>query len=288
MATKDQMQEEQDNYGLAFNEPDAAPADVNEDEAFGLTPDSEEPAGESGDGNAPAVAIVIPEAPATEAAEPAAEEATETPAQESAETAPADNWEQKYKTLQGKYNAEIAAKKDEGSPAEEAGESPAEESGEGTPPLDEAIATLGRDFGDEFVKMIQVIARGEAQNAAGETVGEVGKTVEAIIEAMNDTNQREHFEKIYDAHPDFMEISKSPAFIEWISQNPEKQQTVESGSAREINALLTEFKASQQAPADEQTPPEGMDAAEGVRSTGLRIPEAPQQSDDFKSAWDEF
>ena len=285
MATQQEMQDDKTNFGLAFEEADVAPVEQTEDEAFGLTPDAD-PVEAPADASATEAPVeAIAETPAAEAVEPAAEEAIETPAEEVAEVAPTENWEQKYKTLQGKYNAEIAAKKesgsDEGSPVSE---------GDGMS-VDSAVEALSRDFGEEFVAMIKAIARSEAMSAAGESIDEVGNTIEAIIGDMNDSKERAHFEKIYDVHPDFMEVAESPEFLEYLSQNPDDQSIVDGGSAREVIGLLTKFKGVQSQPDasdSEQGIPAGADDAEGVRSTGLHIPEAPTQSKDFAEAWDQF
>ena len=71
---------------------------------------------------------------------------------------------------------------------------------------------------------------------------------------------------------------------------------VEGGSAREIVKLLNAYKADAKngaeqdpAPAPQDQPDEAsLDAAEGVRSSGMRLPEQPAPAGDFQAAWDEF
>jgi len=155
-----------------------------------------------------------------------------------------------------------------------------------------AVAMLTQDFGDEFVQAIKAIAKSEAMAASGEALNEVGATVEAIIADITDTKQRMHFEKIYDAHPDFLEVSKSPEFAQFLAADPNNQQIAAEGNTREVIDLLGAFKAQQSANAAPEATAapdaQAVDGAEGVRSTGLRLPEAPEQTADFKEAWDKF
>jgi len=75
------------------------------------------------------------------------------------------------------------------------------------------------------------------------------------------------------------------------SEQEQAMQVIHGGSAKQINALLSAYKESiktepqaDQSPVDEST----MDAAEGVRSAGLKIPEKPAKADDYEAAWAEF
>lgn len=312
MATQEQMKNDQDAYGLAFNEEQAPAAEQTEDEAFGITPAETEGDASANGGAAPDVAVVIQgEAPSAEAAPPVEAGApegggdTQMAAPEEGAAPPSDGVDieketQRLKSWEGRLRAqqaELDAKKGEEAPAAEAGETSGEEMAEGEDPtVEQAIATLSADFGGDFVKLIQVIARGEAQSAAGETVGELGKSVQAIIDDITDGKKRAHFQAIFDAHPDFAEISESAPFLEWISQNASMQDIADHGSAAEINDMLTQYKAATApAPAEGSGPNAGMppddtslDDAEGVRSSGLRLPESPAEAKDFKDAWDQF
>jgi hypothetical protein len=74
--------------------------------------------------------------------------------------------------------------------------------------------------------------------------------------------------------------------------------TIANGSAKAIVKLLNDFKAANKAGAAELTEAKDsivdevsedqMDAAEGVRSSGMKLPDQPQKSDDYASAWDQF
>jgi hypothetical protein len=177
-----------------------------------------------------------------------------------------------------------------------------------------AMAALAEDFGEPFVRMIEMIASSAAGKAAEDRVSRVSQDVQSVIDHITNERERQHFETIYGAHQDFMEVAEDPAFKEFVASTG-KQSVVDGGSAAEIVDLLSAYKASA-APAGEgekggesqagaqmaATPAQDaataaedavseddMDAAEGVRSAGLRLPEEPKQgSDDFESAWKEF
>lgn len=183
---------------------------------------------------------------------------------------------------------------------EEAAEEMAQavESGEMT--AAQAMKQLAEDFGEDFVKMIEAVATAKAREAGekviGEKVGELSKTVDQIIDNLVDDKSRAHFKAIADKHPDFNDVGQSPEFRSYIEGLPEAeraqaQQVVSGGSSDEVIKLLDSFKAStRSAPSQGDTQSdEAMDAAEGVRSSGLVLPEAPEPAtDDYAGAWEKF
>jgi len=166
--------------------------------------------------------------------------------------------------------------------------------------FEQAIKALSEDFGDEFVKMIEAVAAKAAADAASKTadgkLGELGKTVEEIIAHIGDSQQRAHFEAIADAHPDFNDLKDSPEFKEFVKAYADGEKIANEGSARQVIKMLTAFKEgakNAEQPAEKAAPTEApvdtaaMDAAEGVRSGGLRLPEEPVESGDYAAAWSE-
>lgn len=170
------------------------------------------------------------------------------------------------------------------------------ESGAKTP--EEALATLSSDFGEEFGNMLKVIIQAEAkkiaEGVADERVGKVGQTVNDLLSDIQDDKARSHFEAIADAHPDFQEIAGGDLMKGYLERLPESERAkaesiIENGSARQIIKLLNDVKASKQAEPEQIThDAASVDAAEGVRSKGLRIPEKPVESQDYSAAWNEF
>lgn len=146
---------------------------------------------------------------------------------------------------------------------------------------DEALKVLAADFGDDFASMLSSII-----DAKVAQVGEgVNKSVNEIIEDIVDTKAKTHFETIADRHPDFMDVAESAEFKAYCEATPECAKVVESGSAREINKMLDAYK--KQAKTEPQQDDPSMDAAEGVRSSGMRLPKEPSSSSDYSAAWDE-
>lgn len=190
----------------------------------------------------------------------------------------------------------------------------AEQVEDGDISVDEAVKILSEDFGEPFVNMIAAIAKSYATKAAGEKVGELEKSTTDIIDHLKSQAAREHFKAIEAEHADFAELGKDPAFIEWKAQDPERDRIASGGSAAEINSMLTAYKSEAGGQADEPTgqpaqdaaemvaaapaqaprnePDEvaddELDAAEGVRSAGMQLPEEPAAADDYAGAWEEF
>ncbi len=187
------------------------------------------------------------------------------------------------------------------------------ESGELTP--EAAMKQLAEDFGEDFVKMIEAIATAKAKEAGGaaasEKFGELSKTVDEVIADIVDTKAQKHFETIASAHPDFNEIGASEEFKTYVESLPEADKeaamgVIANGSAKQIVRLLDGFKAANAAGAQAggeamggrteaqgesivgEVSGEQRDAAEGVRSSGMKLPEQPKAAGDYAGAWDEF
>jgi hypothetical protein len=297
--TPEQLREDQASFGNSFNEEDQAPVQQTDDDAFGLTPSPEVMEDPEAAG--------IPETP---------EEATEAPAEAQAEVTAGEEpgepqqppgltkEEQRRKSWEGRQRAmgvdPAAEEQGETGDGDDATETPAQESAEpaateiaeqleekldsGMSP-DEALKQLSADFGDEFAQMLTAVIDAKV----AQMTGKVNQSVDEIINEIVDSKAKQHFETIADKHPDFMDVAASEPFTVFIQKNPDCKAIVENGSAREINRMLDAYKASQNAnPDQEQDANDDVDAAVGVRSTGLRLPKQPAASNDYAAAWDEF
>lgn len=304
------MAKDQDNFEALFNEGAALEeGEVTEDMAAGL--DLE---GALEEEHTPAdAAPAAHQEPASHAneQESAADEAMESPADESLEQVPAENgsaelekerqrlksWEGRLKALDAQLKAREQA--GEAIPAARA-ESPEVQAATAameTQPIDEVMATLAEDFGDEFVsaltQVIEARAAEIASKVADEKVGAVSGTVDQLISSLTDDKARNHFETIADAHPDFMEVAQSPEFKQWVESLGDKAEqakaVIEGGSSRQVVKLLDEFKAASQAGQDAMKDDAAMMAAQSVRGRGgMRLPEKPQVADDYEAAWNSF
>lgn len=318
MATKDSLMQDQDEFAAAHGEEIPAAPEQSEDEAFGLNmpEESQEIVDDnSGTGDAPTIAVdaspvgeevaaeggevIAPgEAPpeeAGEAVEAPAEEVGETPAEEGAEgempamTHNEQSWEGRLR----KREAELKARE------EALNEAPSVE-GEAMGDISAVEASLAEDFGEDFVKSIKAIAKASAEQCAGEKVDGLHSNLAEVIADIKNSRAKRHFEDIFDAHPDFETISEGQEFRDWVSGQTGDEQAhtsrvIDSGSAREINQMLARYKAvlaQADAPGTENggAHPSDLevDDAEGVRSSGLRLPNAPvAASDDYEKAWAE-
>lgn len=341
MATQNQMKDDSDEFAAAFNEDDAAPAQMSEDEAFGLAEPKAEamPAEDAGEGQgmeSADVAIVVdgdeaemageamapPEAEAEMVAE--AEPVKPPMVDMDKEVQRLKSWEGRLKAMEAKLKGAGATEPEEqqeavGAAIEQAAEtaaSPAEaesveqiaeqvEDGSMTP--QQAMKQLAEDFGEDFVKMIEAIAVAKAKEAGGaaanEKFGELSKTVDDIIGDIVDTKARGHFEAIAEAHPDFQDVGASEEFKAYVESLPEAEmqqamQVIANGSAKQIIKLLGGFKQGAAAKDDDLTQAAGesivdeateerMDAAEGVRSSGMKLPEQPKSSG-YEDAWNDY
>lgn len=312
------MAKDQDNFEALFNEGVALQeGEVTEDMAAGL--DLEEALEEQTEGAEMAAAEPQADTEAGMEAEMAAGEATEgmdppeaaaeemaegadesVPANEAAEL---EKERQRLKSWEGRlkaYDAQLKAREQAGDAAPAAAESPEVQAATAameTQPIDEVMATLAEDFGDEFVsaltQVIEARAAEIASKVADEKVGTVAGNMDQLIASLTDEKARTHFETIADAHPDFMEVAQSDAFKQWVDSLGDKAEqakaVIESGSARQVVKLLSEFKAAGQAGQDAMEDDAAMLAAQSVKGRGgMRLPEKPQVADDYEAAWNSF
>ncbi len=280
----EQSKQDSADFDAAYNEDMPSPVQKTDDDAFGLVPDEAVMAAEPDDG--------MPNSPEE------AQEAIDEPQDASGGGHPPGLTleEQRAKSWEGRKAAqarEAAAGNEGETPAEEAAETPAEEAAEpevseileeaaekteGMDP-DEALKALSADFGPEFAAMLSAIIDAKVAKASDT----VSKSVNEIIEDIVDTKARTHFETIADRHPDFMDIANSEEFKAYCAEKPECASVVDSGTARQINKMLDDYKATKETSQDDTS----MDDAEGVRSSGMRLPDQPAASSDYSAAWDE-
>lgn len=199
---------------------------------------------------------------------------------------------------------ETAAQENTETPATEAMENAMEKVESGELTFEQAMQTLESDFGPDFPKMLSVIAKHIGTQVSDERVGSVRGELDEVVNELRSEKEKSHYETISEAHPDFMEVGASPEFKAYVeglpgSEQEAAMQVINNGSAKQINKLLSDYKAKGQvtteadleqpaaaaaAPVDESA----LDAAEGVRSAGLKIPEKPAQADDYEAAWESF
>lgn len=306
------MLKQNEDFEAMFNEGAAIDSgDVTKDMAAGL--DLEDALEDQAEGEAGAAEVDAPAAAAADAAADESTSAASEPPMESgdgAEAAVADaspqtdiekerqrlkSWEGRLKALDAQLKAREQASEqgiaaDGAAPDVEAATVAME-----TQPIDEVMATLAEDFGDDFVKALTQVIEARAAEIAGkvadEKVSAVAGNVDQLISSLTDDKARTHFETIADAHPDFMEVAQSNEFKQWLDSLGDKSEQakaiVSGGSARQVIKLLSEFKAASSN--TEQEPDAAMMAAQTVTGrSGMRLPAKPAVADDYEAAWNEF
>jgi hypothetical protein len=310
---------QENDFTDAFNGDEPAAETQTEDQVFGLEDDvteesqampeeqgeaetgSEGSAGDDAEGGAPSVVI---------AADPAAEEDMPTDPKELQRM---KSWEGRLKAREAELKArEEATGKASTNEVTEPGETQAQDAAEpgvteavedaveavqsGEMSIEQALSGLTDTFGDEFTKMLGVLIEKKASEIAGRTAddrfGKVKGEIDGLANEIVADKASSHMESIADAHPDFMDVAGSPEFKAYIDgmddmQKPKAMQVIENGSARQIVKLLDTYKSTQKKVDPPQEDP-AMDAAEGVRSKGMKIPEKPAVSDDFAEAFNQF
>ena len=291
MAAPMQMQQDENDFAAAFEEGAAVDAgEVTEEMAAGLDIEDALEDQAEGETDGAEVAGETEDAGMMMASAPAGEAGAMTPEELAKEVQRLKSWEGRLKARDAELKAREAGggMGSEGADVAEAVAVAAEAVEQGAAP-DDVMATLASDFGPDFVeaigKLIEAKAGAIAERVAGEKVNPVMGTMEQLIGSLTDERQRNHFEAIADRHPDFSEVASNPAFQEWVSQQGEAAQSVvEGGSARQVIALLDQFKAA--AGGEDMA---AMQAAESVPARrGLTLPKQPAAADDYEAAWKEF
>lgn len=292
------MLKPQDDFEAMFNEGAAVNGgDVTEDMAAGL--DLGEALEEQAEGGAESAESG--ETEAMEAAEPemGADSPEATMAADAGAPADMEKERQRLKSWEGRLkalDAQLKAREQAGDAGMAAdGAIPDVEAATAameTQPIDEVMATLAEDFGDDFVRALTQVIESRAAEIAGkvadEKVSTVAGNVDQLVSSLTDDKARNHFETIADAHPDFMEVAQSSEFKQWMESLGDKAEQakaiVSGGSARQVVKLLSDFKAASTQPQDE--PDAAMMAAQSVTGrSGMRLPAKPAVADDYEAAW---
>jgi len=301
MATKAMQEQDSQEFDAAFSEPDQAKKVVSEDEAFGIEPDApvvtDAATEDAPQDEMPAAAAAEPEAPAESESEAAKNEQQ------------LKSWEGRLKAREAELSAREAAMTTTNAEETQTVSDPVDSEAKAEAPAESGTdpeAMIRGDFGDEFAEaFIALIKKHSGGGGADEAVGNLQSRVDGLISELTSERQENHFASIRAQHEDFESLTDTPEFQAWIDANPDKEnaeRVVTSGSAKEIIALLHDFKASKQVTESEpSSEPDAwgdtesesqddvaLDDAEGVRSSGggLKLPAAPPDSSDFDDAWD--
>lgn len=296
MATMQSKAQEDADYADEFSKEPAPKQEMSEDESMGIAPETV------------AVAESAPAEPEAAQVEGVpAEEVAETPVEEAAEPAmeakpmteqQLKSWEGRIKAKEQELEAREAAMTSSNvGETETSSEAPTDEAGGESPPSesmgeDDGAKELAEDFGEDFVRLLSKFVSHMVKKSGG-TGGDdsIAQTVDALIGELREERQQNHFNRISEAHADFMEMTESPEFMQWKDSQEDKEHldmVIDSGSAKQIIDMLTKYKESQSGGGD-MADDEALAAAEGVRSQsgGLKLPTAPTNNQDYEAAWNE-
>lgn len=147
------------------------------------------------------------------------------------------------------------------------------------PTYDEAVSALTGDFGEDFVKLIQVVAQGATKGEVETSTAELREKIDGITDGVKGAFGELHKEMISSSHEDFEDIAASEEFKAYIDSMPDEQkamamQVIEAGTARQIVKLLNDFKKTLTTEGNDNSRYDSaaLDAAAGVRSSGGRAP----------------
>lgn len=286
--TKDNQAQDQSDYADQFNAADAPKTEQSEDEAFGLGPEAaaDAPAGGGDAADAPGAGDDGAAAPAAAAAEPSADEKRLKEWEDALKQKEADLDARDAKTTSTNAQ-ESQTSGDGGGNGDDEGESTADEAAEQADP-EKALAD---DFGQEFVQLIIALVKKVCKGEVGAGISGVEATVNAVIEHLQTEKHASHFKAIESAHKDYNEVIASSEFEAYrAAQEPATQSDIDrviaSGSAQEIIDMLTKFKDANTG-GDSGADDDAMDAAAGVRSSGLRLPPPAAQAGGYEDSWNE-
>lgn len=297
-AVKDAVKRAEEIHAEVYEEPDSKKVDASESPAEApQSPAEPEP---SQDTPQPLEPVQVAPAPPPAPSEPHGEDSV-------------DFWRNKFRTLEGKYRAEVPRQASqlreqavriqqlEQTLAALQTAAPAGSNGKSLV-TDEEIA----EYGEDFVSMMRRLA----QEEAGRAVQQVTPRVEQIAGQLQETNAQTQAERVYamlDANvEDWRSINRSPAFLEWLDEEDpyvgetRSQLIREAFDRKDGPRVLTFFTgflnqqralqpALQPAPPDAQTPQARVQAKAsleqfvGPRSSGATT--TPTVTDEKTQPW---
>lgn len=272
--TQDQQEQDNADFAQQFATDDVPKTPKTDEEEFGLDAQGAADAGEA----APA--------PAASGDSPASTSAPGTPAD--AEQQRLQEWDAQLKAKEAELADRELASATSSVQKTETGTKetlPADAPSDGDD--DDPAAALAEDFGPEFVSLITRLIESTCKKHVGEGVSSVSATVDSLIHDLRAERESNHFNRIRAAHEDFEELTQGPEFSAWKEAQPPQsqanlQRVIDSGSADEIITMLTTFKNDK--PSGDGANAE-LDAAEGVRSSALKLPDEPKNDTSYLDAW---
>lgn len=186
-----------------------------------------------------------------------------------------DNFEQKYKTLEGKYKSEVPQLYQQLRETQqnmlvlqaqlEAAKKPPVE-----PPKPQQLVTDKdrEDFGEDMIDMVTRVATAETQKAVAYVLLELDKRLKnttdqlsAVQQHVERTESETFWDRVAALVPDWASVDNSPAWVEFLDSTPEfaeesyrslAMKAIQSGNADKIAALVKTWRGYVVPPATPQ------------------------------------
>ena len=179
---------------------------------------------------------------------------------------------------------------------------------------DPDIKGFAEEMGADFIKPLFLLMKKVATKTASDTVKPIAegdvRQIKEKLTADEEGKVIEHYSKIYDAHPDALQLLESGEVNEYVDTLPhkealEKKRILANGSTQEVIDVLTEFKekskavveakakATEEAKRDalkkknEEETRRKLSQARVVKSTGNAVTPGKEQAQDFAGAFAE-
>lgn len=221
--------------------------------------------------------------------------------------APTVDWEEKYKTLQGKYNAEVPRLNSEVRELRLAVQElnkapPAAAPVAETAPLQESVVSEQDlvDYGDDLVDLIRRVARAEATEKTKSLTPEIQEIKGQVQESQQRQVTNTVYSKLDGEIQDWKGINKSPEFVSWLQDRDPYAGTVRqdllgeafaNGDGDRVVAFFKGFLAEQRAVEPHVDVPAAQVAEPQVRLEDLAGPAsgtngaAPSTQPDTTPTW---
>lgn len=304
------MNQPHDDFASAFEGDDTAASAATADQGAEHEPiDQGAPAGTADEGDTPQGNLTDDKADEATDQHDDDQDAAQQGSQPEATTPPATDWEteakrwkDRYSTLQGKYNAEVARAQrgndgpagDQSAAPKQATQAPQPQPAAASDDDDEQLLQELDEQLPTVAKAVRKLIAKERQAIEQDVMGRI-----APIERTAQESARErHFNTIRSAHQDFDVVVTSPDLAAWVDEQPpylaaSYRAVMERGTAEDVVDLLARFKkesgyAPAPAPQSNPAPKARTDALRSAAAPRLRSHAAiPSRVDrnDFDAAW---
>lgn len=289
-----QIQQQVDEVNAWYQQRDKAAED---EKAEAKSSEAEEATQAEAQAQAPAEATAQPEATPSEA--PAKPEAKPEAPKEDASV-----WEQRYKTLQGMHNQNVADLKQRLEAAQAENKEMAERLTQIEAATQQAKQTVDpkfvEEFGEDLVGMVQAIVKSNLEQAGTQfdtqikdLDGKVSSTEQQLVQTANDL----FLERLAKRVPDLEQVNSDPGFLEWLAEadpiygEPRQTALDRAAQAHDVdrtanifNAYLRTQQPAEPAPAAPQRKPNNPQLEKQVAPDAGRASPAPS-ADAAKRIW---